>query len=300
MPELPEVETVRSALAPVMTGRRFARVLQRRPDLRWPFPDQFVERLEGQRIDTVRRRAKFLLLDLSGGETLIVHLGMSGRMTVIPPEGDARETANYHHRIGGWSATEATVEEDVFAAHDHVVFDLDDRSRILFNDHRRFGMMDLALTEAIETSKHFARMGPEPLGNAFNAAHLDRALAGKATPIKSALLDQRIVAGLGNIYVCEALWRAGISPRRLARTVVGARAARLVPAIRDVLRDAIAAGGSTLRDYAHTDGSLGYFQHTFAVYDRAGAPCTRDGCGGTVRRIPQAGRSTFYCGTCQR
>ncbi|MEO0620093.1 MAG: bifunctional DNA-formamidopyrimidine glycosylase/DNA-(apurinic or apyrimidinic site) lyase [Pseudomonadota bacterium] len=300
MPELPEVETVRAALEPALTGRTITRVQQRRPDLRWPFPERFVTRLETQHVTAVRRRAKYLLIDLDGGETLIVHLGMSGRVTVLPPSGPPRKTATFHHPVPSDAQSAATTIDDTLDVHDHAVFDLNDGTRIIYNDHRRFGMMDLVATGDLDTSKHFARMGPEPLGNAFNTAHLDAALAGKATPIKAALLDQRVVAGLGNIYVCEALHRSGISPRRLARSVGGVRVARLVPAIRDVLNAAIAAGGSTLRDYAHTDGSLGYFQHTFAVYDREGAPCPRDGCTGTIKRIVQSGRSSFYCGSCQR
>ncbi len=294
MPELPEVETVRTALEPAMVGRGFTRVQQRRPDLRFPFPEKFVSRLEGQSIVAVRRRAKYLLIDLAGGETLIAHLGMSGRMTVIPPTGGARATATYHQSVP------ADAPDEALQVHDHVVFDLDDGTRIVFNDHRRFGMMDLAATGEIENYKFFAKMGPEPLGNGFSETHLDQVLAGKSTPIKAALLDQRIVAGLGNIYVCEALYRSGISPKRLARTVPGKRVTRLVPAVRDVLRDAIAAGGSSLRDYAHTDGSLGYFQHTFSVYDCEGKPCRTSGCDGVVRRIVQSGRSSFYCGKCQR
>lgn len=294
MPELPEVETVRTALEPAMTGRCFARVQQRRPNLRFPFPEKFVTRLEGQSVLAVRRRAKYLVIDLSDGESLIVHLGMSGRMTVTPPGGGAHATAPFHQTTPGDTIT------DDLQTHDHVVFDLDDGTRIVFNDHRRFGLMDLADTAELESYKFFVKMGPEPLGNAFSESHMDQALAGKSTPIKAALLDQRVVAGLGNIYVCEALYRSGISPKRLARTIPGKRVTRLVPVVRDVLRDAIAAGGSSLRDYAHTDGSLGYFQHTFSVYDREGEPCKTEGCAGTVRRIVQSGRSTFYCSRCQR
>jgi len=298
MPELPEVETVRTALEPAMLGRRFTRVLQRRADLRFPFPKEFGTRLEGQQISGLRRRAKYLLIDLDGGETLIVHLGMSGRITVHPPKRPGIATARMHHPAPTHMTGDAN--SDGLETHDHVVFDLDDRTRIVFNDHRRFGMMDLAATSNLENYKFFTRLGPEPLGNGFSETHLDRVLAGKSTPIKAALLDQRVVAGLGNIYVCEALHRSGISPRRLARTIPGKRATRLVPAIRDVLRDAIAAGGSSLRDYAHTDGSLGYFQHAFSVYDREGKACHTTGCTGLVGRIVQSGRSTFYCGKCQR
>jgi len=294
MPELPEVETVRTALEPAMLGRRFVTVLQRRSDLRFPFPENFVSRVEEQRVIGVRRRAKYLLIDLESSETLIIHLGMSGRMTVTPWKGGPMATARFHQQVPGDALS------DDLETHDHVVFDLDDGTRIVFNDHRRFGLMDLASTDDLDTYKFFAKMGPEPLGNAFSEIHMDAALAGKATPIKAALLDQRVVAGLGNIYVCEALFRSGISPKRLARSVRGKRMTRLVPAVRDVLRDAIAAGGSSLRDYAHTDGSLGYFQHTFSVYDQEGAPCKKPDCRGIVKRIVQSGRSTFYCGTCQR
>ena len=293
MPELPEVETVRRALEPALAGRTFASVEQRRADLRFPFPANFVDRVAGADVQAVRRRAKYLMIDLSRGETLIVHLGMSGRITVVPHKEPARAVPDLYRTPPHDAAT-------ALGPHDHVVFTLDDGTTIIFNDHRRFGFMDLAETATLETCRHFLRMGPEPLGNRFSPAHLDSALFGKATPIKAALLDQRIVAGLGNIYVCEALYRAEISPRRLARSVRGKRVARLVPAIRDVLTQAIAAGGSSLRDYAHTDGSLGYFQHTFSVYDREGEPCPRTACGGTVRRIVQSGRSTFYCGRCQR
>lgn len=317
MPELPEVETVRRALEPCLVDRRLVRVEQRRPDLRFPFPDRFVDRLEGARIQTVGRRAKYLLVSLDTGETLLAHLGMSGRMTILPanetspsaPPAPAapRATAQFHDKapvdrvtstkVGATKPTARPIGEQ---PHDHVVFHLDDGTRIVFSDHRRFGYMDLMATDAMETNRHLARLGPEPLGNAFSVAHLDTALASKSTPIKAALLDQRVVSGLGNIYVCEALYRSGISPRRLARTIPGARARRLVPAIRDVLNDAIAAGGSSLRDYAHTDGSLGYFQHTFAVYDQENEVCQRQDCGGTVRRIVQSGRSSFYCDRCQR
>ena len=308
MPELPEVETVRRALEPCLVGRRFLRVEQRRPDLRFPFPERFVARLEGAEVRTVGRRAKYLLMALSSGESLLAHLGMSGRMTILPPTSEhvtQCPTATYHHAVPADAQSAITTQagspppigEQI---HDHVVFHLDDGARIVFSDHRRFGYMDLVDTATQENCRHLARLGPEPLGNAFSARHLDRALAGKTTPIKAALLDQRVVAGLGNIYVCEALFRSGISPRRLAKSIPGVRAARLVPAIREVLLDAIDAGGSSLRDYAHTDGSLGYFQHTFGVYDREGEPCRKLACPGTVRRIVQSGRSSFYCDRCQR
>jgi formamidopyrimidine-DNA glycosylase len=274
MPELPEVETVRAGLATALKGRRLAKVVINRADLRKPFPDSFAQRLSGRRVKHLRRRAKYLLLDLDRGETLIMHMGMSGRFTVYgkspPPIGK----------------------------HDHVVFDTDQGVRIIFTDHRRFGLMTLAPTAEIESHPLFAGVGPEPLGDEFTARILSAALRGKRTPIKSALLDQRVVAGLGNIYVCEALFRAGISPKRLASSVAGIRAARLVPAIKSVLKDAIAAGGSSLRDYARASGELGDFQHRFQVYGREKKACIR--CGTPIKRIVQAGRSTFFCPHCQR
>lgn len=280
MPELPEVETVRRGIAPVLVGRKLVRVLQRRPDLRVPFPPAMVERLTGRRVVAVNRRAKFLLIALEDGATLIVHLGMSGKFVILP---------------GG-----AAGADNGFAPHDHVIFDTDGGDRLVFNDPRRFGLMDLAPSDALEQSRWLAGMGPEPLGNAFSAETLAEALKGRRTSIKSALLDQKVVAGLGNIYVSEALFRSRISPRRSAHTIPGRRAERLAPAIRDVLQDAIAAGGSTLRDYARADGELGYFQHQFLVYGRAGEACPTDGCDGMITRITQAGRSTFYCGNCQK
>ena len=288
MPELPEVETVCRGLAPVMVGEGFASVRLNRPDLRFPFPERFIDRLEGAKVRALRRRAKFLVADLSTDETLTMHLGMTGRFTIhLPGEGAANAPGVFHHEAGQGGTV-----------HDHVVFDMTNGSRIVFSDPRRFGFMEMFGKGEIETAPRFAGLGPEPLGNGFHAAYLDQALAGKATPIKAALLDQRVVAGLGNIYVCEALFRARISPRRLAKTIPGARADRLVGHVRDVLREAIDAGGSTLRDYAHTDGSLGYFQHRFDVYDQEGAPCSA--CDAPIRRIVQSGRSSFYCGQCQR
>ena len=283
MPELPEVETVRRGLLPVMEGAVIARAEVRRPDLRWPFPDNMADRLTGQRVVALRRRSKYILADLSGGETLIVHLGMSGRMLI---SGDP--LGRFHH------------DHPAPEKHDHVVLDMSNGARITFNDARRFGAMDLAPTDAVEDHWLLASLGPEPLGNAFNEAYLVAALRGRMTPIKAALLDQRLVAGLGNIYVCEALYRAGISPKRKAGRISAARAAALVPVIRDVLSEAIEAGGSSLRDYRQTDGELGYFQHTFRVYDREGAPCRTPGCTGHIRRIVQSGRSSFYCPVCQR
>lgn len=275
MPELPEVETVRMGLATALEGRRLTNIAINRPDLRKPFPQDFSRRLKNRRVEHVGRRAKYLLLELDRGETLIMHMGMSGRFTVY---------AGSAHDAGG--------------KHDHVVFDTDDGKRVVFTDHRRFGLMTLAPTDGLERHPLFAGIGPEPLAGDFTPNVLGAALEGKRTPVKSALLDQRVVAGLGNIYACEALFRAGISPRRLASSVPGTRAERLVPAIKSVLNDALAAGGSSLRDYAHADGELGYFQHHFAVYGREGKPCPR--CATPVRRIVQSGRSTFFCPRCQR
>lgn len=295
MPELPEVETVRRGLAPAMEGRVIRHVTQRRPDLRFPLPERFAERLTGRRIRHLRRRAKYILVHLgpegageANEEVLIMHLGMSGRFTIHAPDG--RLAPGLFHRDMPGSER-----------HDHIVFDMEDGTRIVYADHRRFGFMDLVPEAELESCKHFQAMGPEPLGNEFSAAFLSERLRGRKTPIKAALLDQRNVAGLGNIYVCEALFRSGLSPKRSAASVAGpVRAARLAAAIRAVLEEALAAGGSTLRDYAHTDGELGYFQHSFAVYDREGQACSKPGCGGTVRRIVQSARSTFYCPACQR
>lgn len=283
MPELPEVETVRRGLAPVMEGRTIRAVDVRRPDLRWPFPARMAERLAGSRVERLRRRSKYLLADLSSGETLLVHLGMSGRMIVSG------------RMIGGFHRPHPAPEK-----HDHVVLEMEGGARVTFNDARRFGAMDLMPTERDEAHWLLAGLGPEPLGNAFDENYLVARLRGRNTPVKAALLDQRVVAGLGNIYVCEALHRAGISPRRKAGRIAESRVRALVPVVRQVLLEAIEAGGSSLRDYRRADGELGYFQHTFRVYDREGAPCTTPGCSGTVSRIVQSGRSSFFCRTCQR
>lgn len=301
MPELPEVETVRRGLEPVLSGARIARLECRRPDLRFPLPPRFAERVAGQRVTALSRRAKYLIAELESGEALVMHLGMSGRFTILPASPAAAEAARVQLAETAFTHAEATDP-----AHDHVVFETDSGAIVTYNDPRRFGFMLLVAAAERETHKLFAGLGPEPLGNAFSATHLARAASGRRTDLKAFLLDQRNVAGLGNIYVCEALYRAGLSPRRRAGCLADARgrptarADRLAAAIRDVLADAIAAGGSSLRDYAHTDGSLGYFQHAFAVYGREGAPCRRDGCSGTVARIVQAGRSTFHCSACQR
>ena len=290
MPELPEVETVMRGLEPVLAGHVLTRVEARRPDLRFPLPDRFAERLEGQRVIALERRAKYILAHLEGGETLILHLGMSGRFSVHTEGASARP---------GHFALQTAEPGGGAGPHDHVVFETDAPARIVYTDHRRFGIMDLAQKGRLCEHRLLKDLGLEPLG-ALTPADLEARLEGKRTPIKAALLDQRIIAGLGNIYVCEALHRAGISPRRVAHSVRGKRAAGLVPAIRTVLEEAIAAGGSTLRDYAGADGELGYFQHAFAVYGRAGQPCARPGCTGTIARLVQAGRSTFFCSRCQR
>ena len=283
VPELPEVETVRRGLLPVMEGARLTRTDVNRPDLRWPFPDRMAERLTDVTITRLRRRSKYILIDLSSGETLIVHLGMSGRILI------SGDPLGQYHR-----------EHPVPEKHDHVVFYLANGGRVTFNDPRRFGAMDLVATEAAEHHKLLAVLGPEPLGNAFNEDYLVATLKGRRTPIKSALLDQRVVAGLGNIYVCEVLFRAGISPLRKVDRIANKRVASLVPLIRDVLGEAIEAGGSSLKDYRQADGELGYFQHRFQVYDQEGNPCQTSDCNGIISRTVQSGRSSFYCPMCQR
>jgi formamidopyrimidine-DNA glycosylase len=291
MPELPEVETVKMGLAPVLEGHRLVHVETRRRDLRAPFPPRFAQRLTGRKIERLWRRAKYLLAELDGGETLVIHLGMSGRMSVYA-EGKERKLGQHVYEPAPADAGRGK--------HDHVVFETDAPARIVFTDHRRFGLMTLLDTASLDSSPLFKDIGIEPLSAEFDAPYLRRALNGKRSPIKSALLDQRVIAGLGNIYVCEALFRAGISPKRLALKVTAKQIAPLVAAIKAVLKDAIKAGGSSLRDYAKADGALGEFQHHFAVYGREGSACVRNGCKGIVKRIVQAGRSTFYCPTCQR
>lgn len=283
MPELPEVETVRRGLIPAMEGNIIAKVLVNRPDLRWPFPENMAQRLTGQKVERLRRRSKYILADLSSGESLLIHLGMSGRMTV---SGDPLGQFVHDHPAA--------------QKHDHVVIDMKNGARIIFNDPRRFGAMDLIDTETAETHMLLAKLGPEPLGNDFHESYLAEVLKGKNTPIKSALLDQRIIAGLGNIYVCETLFRCGISPKRKAGNLSNARVQTLIPVIRQVLLDAIKAGGSSLKDFRQADGELGYFQHSFDVYDRENQPCRTPECGGTITRITQSGRSSFYCPQCQR
>ena len=282
MPELPEVETVRCGLDPVMTGQVIATAQVNRPDLRWPLPPRMAERLTGQRVDRLRRRSKYILADLSSGETLLIHLGMSGRMLVsgVP-------LSHMHH------------DHPAPQKHDHVVLTMENGARITFNDARRFGAMDLIATQTAGEHPLLAGLGPEPFGNGFDESYLSARLKGRMTPVKSALLDQRMVAGLGNIYACETLFRARIHPARLAGNLSPDQAAGLVPVIRQVLAEAIAAGGSSLRDFRRSDGELGYFQHRFQVYDRKGAPCLTTGCAGEIGRIVQSGRSSFFCPLCQ-
>lgn len=293
MPELPEVETVRRGLAPVMEGARFDKVEARRGDLRWPLPKDFVARLEGQTVTGLGRRAKYILADLSSGDVLLMHLGMSGSFRVMK--------ASREHMPGDFH-----YERSKLAAHDHIVFHMSNGGVAVFNDPRRFGCMKIFPRAKIENEPLLRSLGPEPLGNEFDGAMLARACKGKKTNLKAALSDQRIVAGLGNIYVCEALHRAHLSPKRKASTIAGrngapnGRAKDLAQAIRDVLADAIKAGGSSLRDHRRTDGELGYFQHSFRVYDREGAACPTRGCKGRIRRIVQSGRSTFFCPACQK
>jgi formamidopyrimidine-DNA glycosylase len=304
MPELPEVETVRRGLEQAMTGHRFAKVEVRRGDLRWPLPRNFAQRLKGRTVTGLGRRAKYLLADLSSGDVLVMHLGMSGSFHVFV-END-KHLGRYHH------------QREKRAAHDHVVFHMSSGATVTFNDPRRFGSMKLVARDKLDAEPLLKGLGPEPLGNEFDAAMLARACQGKKTSLKAALLDQRVVAGLGNIYVCEALYRAQLSPKRLASTVAGRngvpneRAQRLVEGIKAVLHEAIEAGGSSLRDHRLTDGDLGMFQHRFRVFDREGEPCPppyppplaeegrKGACRGTVKRIVQNGRSTFYCPACQK
>ena len=295
MPELPEVETVRRGLEAAMDGERITRVEVRRPDLRWPLPKDFAQRLQGKRVISVGRRAKYLLVDLSSGDVLVMHLGMSGSFHVfLGKKSENKRLGLYYH------------ERSERLAHDHVVLHLASGASVTFNDPRRFGSMKLVARERLDGEPLLRGLGPEPLGNAFDGAMLAEACRGKKTSLKAALLDQRVVAGLGNIYVCEALHRAHLSPKRRASTLAerdGApneRATRLVDGIKAVLTQAIKDGGSSLRDHRLTDGELGMFQHHFRVYDRAGAPCRTAGCGGAIKRIVQNGRSTFYCPVCQK
>ena len=296
MPELPEVETVRRGLAPAMEGTRITRLELRRGDLRFPFPADFAEKVTGRRIVALSRRAKYLLIDLDDGMTMICHLGMSGSFR-IEQGADSAVPGVFH------------VPRSKDEKHDHVFFHLEGPSgplRVIYNDPRRFGFMDLMARNALDTYPAFRDLGPEPVGNRMSAEYLAKRFGGKKQPLKSSLLDQKNIAGLGNIYVCEALWRARLSPFAASDSVV-TKTGRpkksldlLVDSIRAVIDEAILAGGSSLRDHIQTDGTLGYFQHSFRVYDRESEPCLRLDCGGTVRRMVQAGRSTFYCDTCQR
>lgn len=293
MPELPEVETVRRGLEPAMDGARFAKVEVHRGDLRWPLPKDFTQRLKGKTVTGLGRRAKYLLVDLSSGDVLVMHLGMSGSFHVFRENGGATVGRYYHER-------------GKHVAHDHVVFHMSSGAVVTFNDPRRFGSMKLVARSKLDAEPLLKGLGPEPLGNAFDAAMLASACRGKKTSLKAALLDQRVVAGLGNIYVCEALYRAHLSPKRMASTIAARtgepteRAELLVEGIKAVLNAAIKDGGSSLRDHRLTDGDLGMFQHHFQVYDREGQRCGTPGCRGTVKRIVQNGRSTFYCPTCQK
>jgi len=287
MPELPEVETVRRGLEPVLEHARLAHVLARRPDLRFPLPDDFSARLEGATVQALERRAKYLLARLDTGETLVMHLGMTGRFD-IEAEGAKSTPGSFAHAVPDG------------AKHAHVVFDTEAGARITYSDPRRFGFMGLVPTARLHEHPWFKGMGPEPLGPDLTATYLAAALKGRSQAIKTLLLDQRIVAGLGNIYVCEALYRAHISPMKAGGKVTKAKLAALVDIIRVVLEEAIEAGGSTLRDFAATDGALGYFQHRFRAYGREDEPCLTPACRGVIKRKVQGGRSTFYCPVCQK
>ena len=293
MPELPEVETVRRGLAPSLVGAVVVRVEQRRPDLRFPFPEKFAERLAGRRVEALERRAKYLQARLDDDTVLVMHLGMSGSFRI--EAADAVATPGVFHHPRG-----------VAGLHDHVVLALSNGTRIVYNDPRRFGFMLLVPAAELESHPFFAHLGIEPLGEALDGAALARAFFGRAAPLKAALLDQTLIAGLGNIYVCEALHRAGLSPRRAAGTLAKrdgtptARADKLARVIKEVLLEAVEAGGSSLRDHRPTAGRLGYFQHAFRVYDRLDDPCANVKCCGVVKRIVQNGRSTFFCPVCQR
>lgn len=297
MPELPEVETVRRGLAPALIGRRIRHLDLRRADLRFPFPDRFAERLRGQSIDRLVRRAKYLIMELGSGEDVVMHLGMTGRFSIVRggDPGSVLETpGSYVYDTGA------------DPKHDHVVLELDDGARIVYNDPRRFGFMVMTAHAALGEHALFRNLGTEPLEDAWSPEYVAARARGKKVNLKAFLMDQRVVAGLGNIYVSEALYRARLSPNRSAACLVDRngqpteRTRRLVPSVRDVLHQAIAAGGSTLRDYRHADGSSGDYQNAFRVYDRMGESCTRRGCGGIVRRVVHQGRATYFCGTCQR
>ncbi len=296
MPELPEVETVKRGLQPSMEGATIRQVDQRRPDLRFPFPEKFAERLTGHRISSLERRAKYLIFHLDNGLGLISHLGMSGSYRIEQEDG-SDIPGSFHH------------ERSKLSAHDHVILHLAGvdgiNRRVVYNDPRRFGFMLFAEPDQLNTHPLIKDLGTEPTGNRLDGSLIAMLFAGKSAPLKAALLDQKLIAGLGNIYVCEALWRAELSPVRMAGSIAGKdgeatpMSDRLATSVRAVIADAIKAGGSSLKDYAQTNGELGYFQHSFSVYDREGSPCPRNGCGGTISRIVQSGRSTFYCPVCQ-
>ncbi len=293
MPELPEVETVRLGLAPVMEGAVLDKVAVNRPDLRFPFPPRFARRLTGRRIVALGRRAKYLTADLDDQNVLVMHLGMSGSFRIEAGHGEKIAGQYYHARTA-------------IRAHDHVVFELSNGAHVVFNDPRRFGMMDIVPRSGLEDAPYFKDLGIEPLGNELSGETIARLFEGRTAPLKAMLLDQRRIAGIGNIYACEAMWRAKLAPTLPAGKLAAAgprargKATALADAIRDVLAEAISAGGSSLRDHRRADGELGMFQHSFAVYDREGQPCPRPACDGVIRRMVQSGRSTFYCPVCQR
>ncbi|MCP4183829.1 MAG: bifunctional DNA-formamidopyrimidine glycosylase/DNA-(apurinic or apyrimidinic site) lyase [Hyphomicrobiales bacterium] len=297
MPELPEVETVKRGLAPAMEGARFTKIILNRLNLRFPFPDDFATRLENSQIKEVGRRAKYLTLYLDSDDVLIMHLGMSGSFHVEQMIGGKSVEKNKHR------------DRDRIPAHDHVVFHLENKEKqfhVIYNDPRRFGFMDLVNFNQLGNHKYFVNLGIEPTGNSLDGTCISQLFAGRKAPLKAAMLDQKLIAGLGNIYVCEALWQAGLSPIRQAKSIaVNSKIARsraevLADAIRDVIANAIAAGGSSLSDHRKTDGTLGYFQHSFNVYDREGETCNKEQCSGQIKRIVQSGRSTYYCSICQR
>jgi formamidopyrimidine-DNA glycosylase len=296
VPELPEVETVKRGLEPALVGRRFTRIELRRRDLRFPFPLGFAEAMTGASVKALERRAKYILVHCSNGKTLILHLGMTGRYTVVKANGESFEPGAFYHEAGGSAE---------LGPHDHVVWHLDDGARVIYNDARRFGFMDWADTALRDEHKLLRDIGVEPLGNHFHTEHLVEHFRGKTAPLKAALLDQHVVAGLGNIYVSEALHRARLSPKRKAGTLVkksghDPRIAELVRHVRDILNEAILAGGSTLQDFQNANGEKGSYQQRFLVYDHEGETCPTSGCGGVVKRIVQSGRSSFFCPTCQR
>lgn len=287
MPELPEVETVRRGLEPVLVGQEIVGVEQNRPNLRFAFPDHFARRIEGAQVLRLERRAKYIMARLTTDETLIIHLGMTGRFKIVAPSSTEQTAGLFYYSI----------KDNI---HDHVVFHLKNGTKIIYNDTRRFGFMDLVATNHLDQSFYLKNLGLEPLSKDLTGDALLALFKGKKTPLKSALLDQRLVAGLGNIYVCEALFRAKLHPLKASGTLDVVKAQKLAQIIQDVLLEALEAGGSTLRDFAHTDGSLGYFQHRFKVYDREGDTCHKPECGHLITRIVQAGRSTFLCEGCQK